>query len=397
MMDAPERLIDRILAGSSMSYGEQAFLAARCIHEARLARRDVGQRVVDQVLDSLVWRSTPMKESNSLVRVRATECLALLKEPASVPHLVSLVIGRVRPTSNGQADFELSSLRHAALQVLLTMQSEADAYISTMDAAGPGAPTQHAIRELIEWWQRGDYDHLRQLFQKTDIDGLPAVIAFVLGTSGGDDNLQFLIDALLAPGIAQDALWSIVDSLLFFDPGEVTRRAVTKLRERPELHTQAAYLIGKLRVAEPASDEARFLVSCLKSDTVKTRGVALKALAQLGVTTYRPHCEWIATDAWDKLAKAKDLPQDILLPRKADERTMLRTYALESLRLIGDEGSIKALRDARNWRAEGGNADQRVSQLMQLSYEVSEDVYWRVTGGREGDFYDTSERQSKPR
>jgi hypothetical protein len=397
MMEAPERLIERILAGSSMSSGEQAFLAARCIHEARLAHREVGQRVVDQVLDSLVWRSTPLKESSASVRVRATECLALLKEPASVSHLVSLVIGRVRPTSNGEPTFELSGLRHAALHVLLTMQEEADAYINTFAAASSATPTQLAVKELIEMWRRGDCDGLRRLFQTTDIAGLPAVIAFVLGTSGGADNLQFLTEALLVPGTAEDAQWSIIDSLLFFDPRDVTRLTVTKLREKPALHAHAAYIIGKLRVAEPGSEEARFLVSCLKSDMVKTRGVALKSLAQLGVTAYRPHCEWIATDAWDKLAKAKGLSQDILLPKKAEERTMLRTYALESLRLIGDEGSIQALRGARTWRADGSAADRRGSQLMQLSYEVSEDVYWRITGGREGDFYDAPERQAKQR
>jgi len=396
MMDAPERLIARILAGSSMSYGEQAFLAARCIHEARLAGREVGERVVDQVLDSLVWRSTTMKESVSSVRVRATESLALLKNPASVPHLVSLVIGRVRPTPDGDPTFELSGLRHAAMQVLLTMQEEADAYINKFVIASSATPTQLAIKQLIEQWRSGDTDGLRRLFESTDIAGLPAVIAFVLGTSGGDDNLRFLIDALLKPGTAEDTQWSIVDSLLFFDPGDVTRYGVTKLRENPALHKHAAYLIGKLRVAEPGSDEARFLISCLGADKVRTRGAALKALAQLGVTTYRPHCEWMASDAWDKLAKAKDQPQDILLPKKADERATLRTYALESLRLIGDEGSIKALRDARNWRPDGSPADRTGSQLMQLSYEVGEDIYWRLTGGREGDFYEAPE-QLKPR
>ncbi|MEO7274317.1 MAG: CHAT domain-containing protein [Vicinamibacterales bacterium] len=397
MMDAPERLIDRILAGSSMSYGEQAFLAARCIHEARLARRGVSQRLVDQVLDSLVWRSTPMKESSASVRVAATECLALLKEPASLPHLVSLVIGRVRPTASGEPTFELSGLRHAALQVLLTMQEEVDADSTTFAVGASAAPSQVAIKHVIELWRSGDLQALRDLFSSTTIAGLPAVIAFVLGTSGGNDNLTFLTDALLAPGTAEDAQWSIIDSLLFFDPGEVTRRSVTKLREKPALHAQAAYIIGRLRVAGPGSDEAQFLVACLKSDTVETRGMALKSLAQLGVTTYRRHCERIATGAWDRLARDKDLPQDLLLPKKAEERARLRAYALESLRLIGDESSLTALREARNWRPSGSPADRQGSQLMQLSYEVSEDVYWRLTGGRDGDFYDASERPVGPR
>jgi len=37
MMDSADPLIRRIIAGSSMGYGEHAFLAARCIHEAALA------------------------------------------------------------------------------------------------------------------------------------------------------------------------------------------------------------------------------------------------------------------------------------------------------------------------------------------------------------------------
>jgi hypothetical protein len=311
-----------------------------------------------------------------------------------VPHLASLVIGKVRPTFNGQPTFELSGLRHAALHVLLTMEEEADAYVEHA-AASSATPTYQAIKELIAQWRRGDCEGLRSTFRSTSIEGLPAVIAFVLGTSGGNDNLEFLIDALLAPGTAEDTLWSIVDSLLFFDPGVVTHQAVTRLRQTPALHTQAAYMIGKLRVAEPASEEVRFLVSCLRSDSVKTRGVALKALAQLGITDYRRHCECIAADAWEKLAKSKDLPQDILLPKKVDERSTLRNAALESLRLIGDEGSIKALREARNWRPDGSTTDRWGSQLMQLSYEVSEDVYWRVTGGCEGDFYDPAERPAE--
>jgi hypothetical protein len=172
---------------------------------------------------------------------------------------------------------------------------------------------------------------------------------------------------------------------------------VTKLRQQAALHTHAAYIIGKLRIAERKSAEVAFLVSCLKADAVKTRGVALKSLAQLGLTQYRRHCEWIATDGWSTLAKSKELPQDILLPKKADERSLLRGYALESLRLIGDESSITALRDARTGRPDGTAADLHGGYLVQLSYEVSEDIYWRVTGGREGDFYDPAERQSKPR
>jgi hypothetical protein len=32
---------------------------------------------------------------------------------------------------------------------------------------------------------------------------------------------------------------------------------------------------------------------------------------------------------------------------------------------------------------------------MQLSYAVSEDIYWRITGGLEGDFFEAVERQKQ--
>src|SRR5262249_10528128 len=158
-------------------------------------------------------------ESSAPVRVRATESLAMLHDVDSVPHLVSQVIGRVRPTFNGEPTFELSGLRHAALQVLLTMQEETDAYLRRPngDSATP-PPTREAIGTLIDLWRKGDCSGLQEMFRTTTIEGLPAVIAFVLGTSGGSRNLEFLSNALLTPSLAEDAQWSIVDSLLFFDP-----------------------------------------------------------------------------------------------------------------------------------------------------------------------------------
>ena len=52
-------------------------------------------------------------------------------------------------------------------------------------------------------------------------------------------------------------------------------------------------------------------------------------------------------------------------------------------------------REARNWRPEGGASDREATNLMQLSYAVSEDIYWRITGGLEGDFFEAAERQKQ--
>jgi hypothetical protein len=394
MMDSADPLIRRIIAGSSMGYGEHAFLAARCIHEAELAkgsRRAVQDDVIGQVLDSLVWRSTPMKESSASVRIRATESLALLKHPSSVPHLVSLAVERVRPTFNGPPTFELSGLRHAALQVLLSMQMEAEAHVRTRAAGKFATPAGQALGTLIDAWRKGDSKALRELYETTSVDGVPAVVVFALGTLGGDENRAYLAGQIVNPKAAEDTVWSIADSLLLFDPDTVTREAVTRMREMPGLHVQAAYMIGRLRVATPGSDEEAFLIESLQSADVMTCGVALKALAQLGHAAYRELCELIAKDAWKQVAKLKILR----VPAKPADRMQLRVYALESLRLIGTEASLDALREARNWRPEGGASDREATTLMQLSYAVSEDIYWRITGGLEGDFFEAAERQKQ--
>jgi hypothetical protein len=394
MMDSADPLIRRIIAGSSMSYGEHAFLAARCIHEAELAkgsRTAVQDDVIAQVLDSLVWRSTPMKESSASVRIRATESLALLKHPSSVPHLVSLAVERVRPTFTGQPTFELSGLRHAALQVLLSMQTEAEAHVRNHAAGKFATPEGQALGALIDAWRKGDSKALRELYETTSVEGVPAVVVFALGTLGGDDNRAYLAEQIVNPDVAEDTVWSIADSLLLFDPETVTRDAVTRMRKVPGLHVQAAYIIGRLRVAAPGSEEEAFLVECLQSPDVMTRGVALKALAQLGHGAYRELCELIAKDAWKQVAKSKVLT----VPNKPADRMQLRVYALESLRLIGTEASLVALREARNWRPEGDAGDREATHLMQLSYAVSEDIYWRITGGLEGDFFEAAERQKQ--
>jgi hypothetical protein len=394
MMDSADPLIRRIIAGSSMSYGEHAFLAARCIHEAELAtgtRTAVQDDVIAQVLDALVWRSTPMKESSASVRIRATESLALLKHPSSVPHLVSLAVERVRPTFTGQPTFELSGLRHAALQVLLSMQTEAEAHVRNQAAGKFATPEGQALAALIDAWRKGDSNTLRELYETTSVEGVPAVVVFALGTLGGDDNRAYLAEQIVNPDAAEDTVWSIADTLLLFDPQTVTRDAVTRMRKVPGLHLQAAYMIGRLRVAAPGSEEEAFLVECLQSPDVLTRGVALKALAQLGHGDYRELCELIVKDAWKQVAKSKALT----VPNKSADRMQLRAFALESLRLIGTKESLVALREARTWRPEGGASDREATHLMQLSYAVSEDIYWRITGGLEGDYFEAAERQKQ--
>ena len=110
--------------------------------------------VTTQVLDNLVWRSTPRKESSSAVRIRATEALSLLRDPVTIPHLFSIGAERVRPSSNGgRAEFELSGLRHAAIQVLLTMPEETAHFVEHRAESPSAGQTERALKTLIDHWR----------------------------------------------------------------------------------------------------------------------------------------------------------------------------------------------------------------------------------------------------
>jgi hypothetical protein len=146
------------------------------------------------------------------------------------------------------------------------------------------------------------------------------------------------------------------------------------MRQVPALHPQAVSMIGKLRVAAADTEEKRFLDTCLMVPGGSTQGMALRALAQLGDTSCRDLSHHILSEEWTKVKPRMGAV------RKAD-RPGLRFYALESLRLLGDVESLEVLRKARKLDAWRSPAEPRQAALTQLSYEVSEDVYWRVRGG----------------
>jgi hypothetical protein len=76
------------------------------------------------------------------------------------------------------------------------------------------------------------------------------------------------------------------------------------------------------------------------------------------------------------------LPPEIV----EDDRNRLQNAAMESLREIGNDESIEALREARQ-RAVG-----MTITLRQLSFDVAEDIYWRLRGGLSGENFDPRKR-----
>ena len=138
-----------------------------------------------------------------------------------------------------------------------------------------------------------------------------------------------------------------------------TRRAIRPLYKLPELGALAAYVIGKVRIARSGDEEFQYLYGLLKSGGAKPQGMALRALAELGDTSWLQLCEFFAIG-------------------KPEDRATVRFYALDALRLIGTPDSANRLRIARHEPGVDGPDNS-----MSMSYDVSEDIFRRCAQNSE--------------
>jgi hypothetical protein len=365
LLDEPDQLLRRIAAGSSVQEGQQLFLASICIQEARLNGRTISDEVICHVQDGLVWRSTAAKERDPGVRIRAIECLGLLGGVGAIPHLFGLAFEPIRRDRGQEAAFEFSGIRQAAVLVLLNMEDAATKYL-VQRMKEPGHPSSiEKLPDLLKSWRGMNSADVQNLFLSSG-DGIPAIAAFALGALG-DANLDFLAAQLQRPETANDTAWAIAEALLELSPVEVTRKAVRPLYSRPEMGSLAAYLIGKLRIAEPGNAEFAFLCCQLQSAEAKTQGMSLRALAQLGDSTRRNLCEALVLGDWEGAGQI-----GLAVPEASYDRATLRYYALDALRLIGTPESAERLRLARH-----RPGPDWPDNFVNMSYEVSEDIFQR--------------------
>ena len=97
-------------------------------------------------------------------------------------------------------------------------------------------------------------------------------------------------------------------------------------------------------MATERSKERDYLEKCLAEGIPAVRARALRALAALRVESKRTLCESILKDDWTKVGQELNLPPEKIAE---EDRNRLRNAAMESLRDIGNEESIEALREAR--------------------------------------------------
>ena len=195
-----------------------------------------------------------------------------------------------------------------------------------------------------------------------------------------------------------DVLWAITDTLTLLDPVRVTADAIVPLLEHAQERRAPyiAYLVGRLGIAALDGPEVDFLRRSLRSDDEDLAGRALRSYAALlalqgpsasggELEKLRDLCHQIVRNEFDDAAKEL-IESPISTAGRL--RQQLQHQAFEALRDIGNEQSIEVLRevrqrdyDAPSYEADGTSAARSHILNGQLSFDVAEQIYWRLSGG----------------
>jgi hypothetical protein len=376
-----EGLLQAILAGSPLVEGDQVYLASRCFLDTREADRPP-THVVDQIVDTLIWRSHPGNLRPYADRRRAAAALAELRHPNAIPHLVSLASEEIATGWGTEKRYELSGIRLVAVNGLLLMQDAAEKYV---------LEEHPALASVLKAWRMAYYeqDNLSALTAELHRgDGATSPIAafalgYLDGTRAREDPgetpaRRTLLDVFAQEDADRDVGWAVADTFTLLEPLWVSTNVI-----EPRLHQfvdpRVPYLIGRLGMAAEGSPQRDYLEQCLVQGIPAVQARALRALGALRADAKRSLCESVVAADWAEVRR-----QGVNLPPKIaeEDRNRLQNAAMESLREIGNADSIAALRAARQ------QADGMTITLRQLSFDVAEDIYWRLPEGLSRDSFD---------
>jgi hypothetical protein len=389
---------------------------------------EVKADVSAKVVDALVWRSRPENMRSTVARRRAIEMLSLLKEEKVVPHLVSLAFRRVRRNWQGCLEYDHSGIRLAAVQALFAMQEATLEHVRK----DPKLSGNEALQNLLKAWLRRDAEQLGERALGNDPE-VSALAAFALGTLAKDEEhmkeaaletsaqsrtkptqdksqqvgapvsrdscYQYLLRAFREhalqptqtdPEASKDnVMWAIIDSLTLLDPVSVTSDALRPVPEDERRKPYVAYLIGRLGIASTKEgEEVEFLRSSLRSGRAELVGRALRAYAALlaldgssetrtEASRVRELCHQLVRGRFDAL-NAEMVTCPPLLTKHQKEK--LQYQALGALRDVGNEESIEVLREIRQGDY-GAPTEDSVDLNSRLTFDVAEQIYWRISGG----------------
>jgi hypothetical protein len=399
LLEQPQVLLEKIAYATSLKDGEQVYLAARCLLEARQAggfaeahaneaQGDVGlpdSYVESLVLDALLWRSDATNEPRAYQRLRAVEALGRQPNPEVARFLRHIAMEKTRKNSLGEGDFEYGGIRQAAGRALRRMLSSRDEQ-ERMTFLGELLCTDPYLEELVRKWIEEDVGWLTaKMTQPFDAIGdadevkvaqaLAGMAAFALGDLRRGDAYDVLIKAFTADSTRELVRWAITDALAVLDPDAVIHDAVHPLLDscrlsaptptNGERREQLIYLIGQLR--HPDQRALAFVEGVLESPDVPydQKGRAILAIGLL----YPPMWEdWKRVFEQVALAKFDAIH---IQPKDQNQALYLQTKAMQSLAEIGDLQTLETLRRGRR---------QWPIELERVFYSTSEEIVWRNSG-----------------
>jgi hypothetical protein len=401
MVPQPGRLLRTIVAGSSLMEGEQVYLAVRCYQEATAEHPDSDDldEVVDQIVDTLMWRSiwdptrTYADRRRAILRLvdlvqahrqahpgEDAEIMGASSAGARwrrevIEHLVTLACDPI-PSAVGKDDppeFDWSGIRRAAADGLLGLYQFTSQYVqaSRVDLLGP----------LNAWWKLSESSDDMKAFLRADEPRFSVIAAFALAQSTRESDRIELV-AAYDQLHNEDVLWGIASAFEGLDATWLHREVVepwmaaakTDPEPRRELRaSHVCYLIQKSNLASPAAREQLNIWLCEGSPALQGRVLrAYSKLRDADVERWlRPLCEQIVRGKADQVDATK-----LRLTATAIATPELRRAAIEALRDIGDDKSMEVVRAARA-------AHRDSPELRQLSFQVVEEMYWRLNGGLE--------------
>ena len=363
--------------------GEQLFLAVRCYQEvvAERGHKDDLAEVVEQMVDTLIWRSSWDAYRPYADRRKALDSLVALApvcgpdhlEREIIPHLVALACDPRQPLAEKPEDnqYDWCGIRQGAVNGLARVYAQTTAYVTANrpDLAEP----------LQAWWDLQQNPEATKKLLFRDDPRVSVIAAFGLADSPRDEDRDMLVEAYECVRNA-DVKWGIVNALSSSEASWVQRKVVRPWMRRiasadgssddlRAAHT--CYLIQKSSLAAP--DARAFLGRCLRTGSPSLQGRALRAFGKLHDADIeqwlRPLCEQLASGDADRIDAAR-----MVTTQDEVSKPALHRAALETLRDVGDAGSIEIVRRARS-RNPGDH------ELRQLSFQVAEEMYWRLTGG----------------
>jgi hypothetical protein len=344
-----------VLSGVAFSEGDQIYIAARSLQEARQAfgAGSSEDPVVRSIVSALIYRSHPRSLRSASTRKKAIQFLGPLKEDKGIPHLVSLAIKKIRLNGKGKLTYDYSGVRLAAIKALLYAPDRVLAYVRDDSTWSVNS----GLHDTLDAWMQFDGSRLCTRLTSED-EAVASVAAFALALTKLEGAHAALEATFLGAGNTEDFLWAVTDALLELgDPGVTT--LVARHLDREDLQNQLAYLIGKLGASRASAEEIKYLRDRLDTGDFGLRGRCLQSLAELRDLSVLDRCHhWLING-----------------------NTVLRDYALQSVRHIGNEQTLALLTETQ-WSAADDTVTSGALSFERLRLEVYEDIYWRLAGGR---------------